>query len=216
VPIRHNVKTGDGLSRLAAQYGFSPARIWDDPANAGLRARRPDPNILLPGDVVVIPDLEAKSVAAATGLRHRFRRSGVPALFRIQFLDDGRPRSGESYRLTIGDRAFTGTTDADGRIELFVPNDAATGVLLLGDTDEMEIDFGAMDPLEAASGIRKRLRNLGLYDGDDEDGLGPATRRAIETFQARAGLPVTGEADAATLAKLQELHDTSATFAAAD
>lgn len=214
MPIRHSVSEGEGLSSLALAYGLSPQRIWDDPANSELRKTRPDPNILLPGDVVIIPDRAPKQVPAVTGRRHVFRRIGVPARFRMQFLaEDGKPRAGVPWSLIINARSWAGTTDADGRLDIFVPNDARQGVLVLGDgEEELEIDFGGMDPLDTPSGLRKRLANLGFGVAGEEGEIGPKTTAALRRFQRLAGLTETGEADAATLAKLQELHDTSATW----
>ena len=199
MPTRHTIEEGEGVSSLALVYGMTPERIWNDPANDALRQLRPDPNVLLPGDVVVIPDREPKQVPAATGRRHVFRRVGVPAKFRMQFLDrDGQPRAGMPWSLTIGARSWSGTTDGDGRLDIFVPNDARRGVLQLGEDEELDLDFGGMDPLDSPTGVQKRLGNLGFA--------------TLRDFQQHTGLPVTGELDDATRAKLQELHDTSATW----
>jgi hypothetical protein len=50
------VKPGDTFSSIAKQFGFSYwADIYNNPANASFRARRPNPNQLRPGDQVMIP-----------------------------------------------------------------------------------------------------------------------------------------------------------------
>jgi hypothetical protein len=52
----YTVVPGDSLSRIAQRFGLRSWRqIYDDPANAGFRRRRPDPNLIMPGDVLVIP-----------------------------------------------------------------------------------------------------------------------------------------------------------------
>ena len=52
----YTVVPGDNLSRIAQRFGLRSWRqIYDDPANAAFRRRRPDPNLILPGDVLVIP-----------------------------------------------------------------------------------------------------------------------------------------------------------------
>ena len=43
------------------------------------------------------------------------------------------------------------------------------------------------------------LHILGLYDGTTNGTLGPATRRALTTYQEKVGLPATGEPDQRTL-----------------
>src|SRR5690348_4555483 len=51
------VRPGDTLGKIAARHGFKDYReIYDHPANAGFKAKRPDPNLIYPGDVIVIPD----------------------------------------------------------------------------------------------------------------------------------------------------------------
>ena len=55
----HTVEQGEHLSSIAAKYGFQKvATIWDHPDNAGLKSKRKNPHILLPGDKVVIPEGE--------------------------------------------------------------------------------------------------------------------------------------------------------------
>jgi hypothetical protein len=50
------VRSGDTFNSIARQFGFTNwADIYNNPANAALRARRPDPNQLKPGDQIMIP-----------------------------------------------------------------------------------------------------------------------------------------------------------------
>jgi hypothetical protein len=214
LPIQHRIEQGEGLSYLCELYGFSPERIWNDPANQALQESRPDPNVLLPGDVVTIPDKVAGSVRAATGKLHRFKRKGVPALFRLQLLDGGKPRASEAFSLEIDGKVLEGKTDEKGRLEAWVSNRAQKGLLKFGQRgEELEIDFGFLDPVEELSGVRKRLTNLGFDCLAEAGDLGPETRAALLRFQKEAGLPETGEPDEATRQRLAELHDTIEVFA---
>lgn len=55
--MEHVVRQGECLSAIAKRYGFASYRIiYDHPDNAELRRARPNPNLLFPGDVIVIPD----------------------------------------------------------------------------------------------------------------------------------------------------------------
>ncbi len=67
-----------------------------------------------------------------------------------------------------------------------------------------KLDGGAKDPAVAA--LRRRLAASGDYDGRADakggDVFDAPLRKAVERFQARHGLPVTGEVNAATLAAL--------------
>ena len=50
------VKPGDTLTSIAKQFGFSNwADVYNNPANASLRARHPNPSQLQPGDQIIIP-----------------------------------------------------------------------------------------------------------------------------------------------------------------
>jgi Putative peptidoglycan binding domain len=173
--------------------------------------------MLLAGDLLRIPAKIAKSVAVETGARHRFRRLGVPAKFRIQLFLNDQPRAGQEYRLEVdGAVLSSGTTDADGVLEEAIPPQAKQGRLVVGpDQEEIPLDFGYLDPSTEDSGVAQRLRNLGFYPeafaSGPEDDLG----LAIVTFQATFGLPASGEADPATRRKLEEIHDQKSQLPAA-
>ena len=207
----HIVSQGEGISSIADSYGFSPLRIWHDPANVSLRRKRIDPNILLPGDEVVIPDMEAKHQTCATERRHRFKRVGIPAILRLQMLREGRPRANEPYTLVVDGRILQGTTDAEGVLECYVPTGCRTGTLRLGnEQEEFEVSIGQMDPINEMIGIQKRLGNLGYYSGPADGETNTETEEALRLFQSGNSLPQTGKADADTARLLQNLHDTTA------
>ncbi len=76
--IRHVVEPGEHLSGIAARFGFrSTAPILGHPDNAELKKKRLNPNVLRPGDIVVIPDLAAKTENAATGRVNSFVAAGL-------------------------------------------------------------------------------------------------------------------------------------------
>ena len=50
--------------------------------------------------------------------------------------------------------------------------------------------------------VQRALTKAGFDAGRPDGLMGPRTRAAIEAFQRDAGLPVTGEADTATVSKL--------------
>ena len=53
----HTVKKGETLGGIAKANGFKSFReIYDHPDNAAFKAKRPNPNLIFPGDVLVIPD----------------------------------------------------------------------------------------------------------------------------------------------------------------
>lgn len=126
----------------------------------------------------------------------------------LKLVSRGRPLAGRRYRLRVGDDEDTGTLDDRGVLR---------AVVRAGTTPEVWVDDGAggelhlrlrvaaLAPVSDAAGVRQRLENLGLHCGREE-APGPRTAKAIRRLQARGGLPVTGELDDATRAKLVELH----------
>ena len=54
---RYVVRTGDNLSKIASTFRLrSWAAIYNDPENADFRRRRPNPNLIVTGDVLMVPD----------------------------------------------------------------------------------------------------------------------------------------------------------------
>ncbi len=87
----HVVSTGDCIDSIALQYGFFADTLWNHSQNAALKDLRKDQNVLLPGDIVFIPDLDLEEQDAATEQHHRFRRKGVPARLRMKFMRPKKP-----------------------------------------------------------------------------------------------------------------------------
>lgn len=213
MPTEHEVKQGDSTIKLADKHGFFSDTIWNDPANAELKRDRPDMNVLLPGDILVIPDKKPKEEAKPTEQRHRFRRKGMPAVFRLQVFDIEEPRANQEYRLTIAGTIYTGTTDETGTLEEYVPPSARKGQLVIGpDEFTATIQFGHLDPITELQGVQKRLTNIG-YDCSPENGeLDDRTRQMLTDFQKRFDLPETGQPDETTIQKLEEVHDAANAF----
>jgi hypothetical protein len=97
------------------------------------------------------------------------------------------------------------TTDAAGRIVQRIPF-AAEKALLIAGTKELEMRIGHLDPEAEVSGWYARLSNLGYPVGESDEPDDERLRFAIEEFQCDQGMQVTGVCDAATQAKLKELH----------
>ncbi len=219
----YTVKQGDCISSIAYAHDMFPETIWDHPDNAELKKRRKDPNALLPGDVLVIPEKQLKEEACAAEQKHRFERKGVPERLRIQFLlgdeDEDAPRKGVPYVLEITTNSGRpvpsreGETDDDGFLDEPIPPDASKGTIVLGEGDDeqvFEILLGHLDPIDTLTGIRARLENLGYECGDDNDPQDEGTFEAVRKFQADNKLDVlpsdSTDIDQKTLDKLEELY----------
>jgi hypothetical protein len=207
MPVEHKVQQGECISSIAEKYGLFPDTIWDDPANAELKEKRKDSDVLYPGDLVVIPDKRTKEEPGATETTHKFRKKGVPKKLRLQFLEKDEPRNNESYVLDIDGRLFSGTTDSEGWIEHTIPPNAKNGKVTLGEEQfEYILDLGHIDPIEEISGVQARLNNLGFGCGKVDGVLGPKTTAAIKQFQKKYSLTESGESDKQTQDKLKEIY----------
>lgn len=203
----HIVSQGECLASIAAARGLSWKTIWNHAQNRQLKAARRDPNVLMPGDRVYIPEKQVREQTAATDKRHRFVRKGVPSVLCLRILDGRQPRAHEDYTLEIDGRLYQGKTDGDGRIEHPIPPGAIRGTLILGKEGETyPLALGHIDPIEETTGVKARLNNLGYACGAADDQWDEQARAALRRFQKDHDLEETGECDQATRDKLKEAH----------
>ncbi len=106
-PIVHVVESGESLSKIAALYGMGFAawrKIYNHPLNEELREKRPNPNLIHPGDEVKIP-------------RPPLVRIPKASKFGIVLLNaDNSPRAGERYSVAMeGGATRTGELDVEGK-----------------------------------------------------------------------------------------------------
>lgn len=158
MPKEHLVRQGESVMQLAEEQGLFWQTVWDHPKNSKLKLMRKDPDILLPGDTLHIPDRERREESAITEQKHKFKVKGTPAKFVLvlmhtpknedpteslqtedwQFCEpdpvvvEDEPRADVPYRL-YADRVLIaeGITGNDGKIEEVIPAAARKGTLLL-------------------------------------------------------------------------------------
>jgi N-acetylmuramoyl-L-alanine amidase len=213
----HLVQQGEHMPRIAAQYGFGDYEtIWNHPDNAALKKLRENPNVLLPGDTVIVPDKTPKDMTRPTGQVHRFVVRAPALRLRVRFLGfDSKPIVGATLDLVIDGNSKSVATNSEGKIEEPLAPKAEKGLIQFQDpktpfdhTMQIEIRVGHLDPVEAESGQRGRLNALGYEAGDptqsgDDD---PAFRSAVEEFQCDNGLTVDGIVGPKTRAKLKDVY----------
>jgi N-acetylmuramoyl-L-alanine amidase len=204
------VRQGDCMESIAHRYGFFWETLWNDAGNRALKETRKDPNALLPGDRVHIPDKRRREETGATDQRHRFRRLGVPSeLYLVLKDEDDEPRSGVNYSISIDGRHESGTTNADGEVRHAIPPDARKCILRIGDgedAEEYEVAIGHIDPITENSGVRGRLANLGYLPPGEAGGDDPPPEAAVRAFQEKAGIEPTGIVDEQTQQALEDEH----------
>lgn len=201
------VTPGDSIPSIAADTGHFWETLWNLGANAELKAKRKNPNILAPEDEVTVPPIRVKDFSCATDTRHSFIRKGIPAKLKMQLFLLGEPRRNEKYTLVLDDKAINGTTDGDGNLEHYIKPNAKGGKLLLnGGKEEYPVRIGHLNPIDTTSGVKQRLNNLGYNCGDESDDESAQFKEAVIQFQGDHQLNPTGEVDAATRSKLESLH----------
>ncbi|GAC1521925.1 MAG: hypothetical protein NVS3B10_22500 [Polyangiales bacterium] len=217
MPTDYEVQQGDCLSSIAEQHGFRDWRtIYDDAANADFRKLRPDPNVISPGDWLVIPDPKPskKSVSISLEQSHKFKVSLPKTFLRIAVHDeDDKPLSGKKYELRLGDVVRKGSTDGEGIVEQRVgPTATAATLTVWADREgdgayfHWQVKIGHLDPVDTVAGVQARLNNLGYGCGDVDGVAGARTIAALRAFQDDAGVKVTGEPDDDTKKALVDAH----------
>jgi hypothetical protein len=214
----HVVKQGEWLQKIAEQHGFASWKsiYFFDPDNAAFRAKRPNPNVILPGDEIAIPTPGKKSEIIFTGTNHKaVVIDDEPDFVRLTPRDPGGASLvGRRFELIIGSSVLRGAIDGTGVIETQLPagtsDDAAT-LTVFGENEGDEattwtLKIGHLDPVELTTGLKARLNNLRFFCGEVDDHFDATTETAVRQFQKRHRLPVDGKANPATCAKLVEVY----------
>lgn len=205
----HIVKQGECFSSIAKEHGFLIKTLWEYSSNAALREKRKNPNVLLPGDKVVIPDMKLSEYDAATEQKHTYQLKADKVKLQLRLLREDKPQARVNYRLQIGGEVMNSQTDGDGWIRTSISAATKTAKLILSpDTsneEEYELLIGHLDPLEETAGVIKRLDNLGFLIGSNEN-KDDELKSALAKFQDKNDLPKTGEGDQNTLDKLKQMH----------
>ena len=209
----YTVKQGECMTLIAHRHGFADwKRIYQHPDNAELRQKRPDPNVLWPGDQVVIPDPESPEYPRVTDKRHRFVLHRPTKKLHLVFqLRGGRPLAGLPYELSVeGMDTVAGKTDGDGAVKHDIPVEALKGTIKIGGVVR-DLAIGHLDPMTETrrgglNGIQARLKNLGYNPGNIDGEWDLDTWKAIREFQHDHDLPVDGKLTDALRDKLGERH----------
>lgn len=210
----HTVQQGEHLTSIAAQYGFNDyAVVWNHADNADLKQLRENPNVLLPGDIVAIPDKETKNEQGETTKRHTFRLAEKPLILRL-VLEDAyeKPIANASCDLFINGQKTTVTSSGEGKVEQRIPTGTTSATLVVGSeetpyqSDQLSMGVGQLDPLDTLTGQAARLNNLGYFAGTPKAADEPQFQSALQEFQCEEKLTVDGVPGPLTQAKLKKVH----------
>ncbi len=216
----YTVKQGDYLAKIAKAHGLADwRRIYNDPQNASFREKRPDPDLLFPGDQLFIPDKKLQETTCHTENKYTFTIQRPKYEIQMTMRDEeGSPipllkyelkTNMKTYQRHIEDGPEIKSHLQAGLIHETIDTEEESGQLKVwlkdGDDEpdfQTEIKVGHLDPVEEITGLQGRLNNLGYDCGNVDGTLGPKTANALKQYQTDHHLAVTGKADAATMAAL--------------
>jgi hypothetical protein len=204
----HKVRDGETLASISHIFGFGDLEtIWQHPENDKLRQLRKNPQVLLAGDVLFIPDKQTKALPLPANARHTLsvRRLKLSVRVALQSLLR-KPVANVPCLAEVDGVSSEVTSDSNGEVEINVKPTSTRLKLTVGD-EERVLNIGALDPVEEVAGQQARLANLGYFHGE----IGDTANRdemtlALSLFQADEDLEVSGKLDDATLTRLVEVH----------
>lgn len=202
----HTVKQGENFNLIAKQHNIADWRdIYRHAGNAELRQKRPNPNILQPGDQVVIPDLIRPKITVRSGAHHKFVLTGSNQKLQLRIVDHAnKPLGGVKTVLTIDGAPKTMTTDKSGQLQVELTKadiqEVALDIYLKPDDKVPShlflLKLSHLNPPDTLAGLQARLNSLGHDCGVVDGVFGAKTKAGIESFQRAKNMPVTGKADA--------------------
>lgn len=216
MPTTHTVAKGETLTRIAKQYKYSSwKKIYDHPDNGAFREKRPDPNIIYPGDEIIIPDIVPKKMSAKAGKSHTFCIKKEVEVVKIKLQDgSGTPLTGSRVVMDLGSAKIDQIIDETGMLEIpLVNGDESAGTLDIytdpyseTPTRSLELELAGLAPVEELAGVQARCNLLGHDCGVADGIMGSKTRAGVKSFQRAHGLDVDGVPGPKTKAKLKEVY----------
>jgi hypothetical protein len=168
------IRQGDYLLKVAYKFGFEADPVWNDPSNDDLRKLRPNPNILLAGDILHIPDQVDKKAASfdlAIGSTNTFVAPPPPTVtVTVQFVDgDDAVYASKAYTIEELDQLTGLKADGQGVVTFEAPVTLDEATLVFTESGETWVlAIGELNPIDSLSGMLQRLKSLGEVDGATE------------------------------------------------
>lgn len=210
----HTVQQGENLSKIARLHKIPNWRdIYFHESNADFRKKRPNPNIICPGDLIHIPDSVNKSVTIRTGAHHVFYVDRETQTLTLRLLgEDGRPKGRVQADLTINGQKKSVISSADGKLKIEFDDPAVETmhVDVFADpessepTHQYELQLAHLDPADTLSGLQARLNGLGHDCGVVDGVYGKRTKEGIKSYQAACNMNADGQPTAAIYLSAQK------------
>ncbi len=215
----HKVKQGEYLSLIANKYQISDWRKLYNYQDDEFKRQRPNPDLIYPGDKLLIPELEHKQKEVHTDQHHRFRLFDAGDWIKVRLRDsEDQSLVDLPYKLTFTgcNREYEDDTGMDGIVHHPIPPSARQAILeVWGQSDDpnptccWQLSIGELDPMSdrTLSGTQARLNNLGFKCGVTDGKNGPKTTAAVEKFQEKhKNLTVDGIAGSKTREQLEKVY----------
>lgn len=207
------IRQGDYLTKIAHTMGFDADTIWNHAKNEPLRNKRPNKDLLYPGDILWVPDAaEHRRLVIRAGSDNRYV-ARVPGVYvAVKVTIGGEPLVEEPFRILGLGEPIEGVTDEKGYIRAGVPVHVREIEVYLPELDRtLRLRVGDLDPVDTVSGIKKRLMHLGYYQPsrvgvENAAADGDALVSALKSFQSDKGLEPNGKLNEDTAKALTGDH----------
>ena len=204
------VQQGDTLARIAKANGIGLAKdIYNHPANAKFRRKRPNPNIMYPGDQIVMPEPSDEPFRLRMNTVHEFYKGPEKEKLVLKLIGMANKRA----ILTAGGSSIDKKVDENGHLQVEVDtdvNEAELKIFLDENSSQptyiYPLKLAHLDPIDTVAGVQGRCNNLGFDCGVVDGVMGEKTKSGISAFQQHHKLTVDGIAGPETQAKLEEIY----------
>jgi hypothetical protein len=204
---KHRKEFSDMLNEFRACVAWKA--FYNDDLNRDFWNLGPDPNALLPGDSLHVPDEETKAELCSTAHVLPALRNTIGLRFIVRDVD-GEPLAREKYQVDGTGEIPDGILCSDALHDVIVPPCALEGTLAVWVRDDLDLadvwtlKLGHLDLID--NGSHARLHNLG-YDCGPVDGVnGSRMQVGVRAFQKERSLQVDGVAGPETQAALVDQH----------
>src|SRR4051812_40525550 len=116
------VRQGDYTGRLATRFGVDADTLWSDPANRELAQRRPNRDVLAPGDILHVPEVPEAARPVRAHQTNRYRARVATTSLSLIFREGRAPLPNERCAIHgIAGEPREARTDGEGRLRVEVP-----------------------------------------------------------------------------------------------